>query len=71
MPLVPGATTEEDDRQNRQAVMFDTRGGEACLALRRHLRLAWFRTHCLAVPLSASEAGAANCARALDEVDAE
>ncbi len=65
-PLVPGAKAEADDRQNRRAVVFNTRRGVACLAQRRHMRVAWFRTHCLPAP---HPAAAATCARALDEVE--
>ena len=69
MPLVPGATTEADDRQNRRAVVFNTRRGEACQAQRRRLRLAWFGNHYMPVPPSASDVAAASCARALDEAE--
>ncbi len=68
-PLAPGATAEQDDRQNRRAVVFNTRRGESCLAQRRHLRMAWFRTHCMPVLPAASDTVAASCARALDEVE--
>ena len=66
--LVPDATADEDDRQNRRAVVFNTRRGDTCLAQRRHLRITWFRTHCLPVPQAASDI-AAGCARALNDVE--
>lgn len=68
-PLAPGATAEADDRQNRRAVVFNTRRGETCLAQRRHMRLAWFHTHCMPIPQPASDLAAATCARALDEME--
>ena len=66
--LVPDATADEDDRQNRRAVVFNTRRGDTCLAQRRQLRITWFRTHCLPVPQAASDI-AAGCARALNDVE--
>lgn len=68
-PLVPGAMAEEDDRQNRRAVVLNTRRGEACLAQRRHLRVTWFRRHCMPDPRPASNIAAVDCARALDELE--
>ena len=68
-PLVPGARVEADDRQNRRAVVFNTRRGEACLAQRRQKRIAWIRTHCMPVPNPASDVAVAGCARALDDVE--